>query len=231
MNKKKVKMKGLATPTVMLFLRGFFDGRFRAAGIGKDSSLLDSAYTNGKTDLFYKYCNERVDRLENDIASIITEAETLLMELRSMPVTCKGEEIDRAECVKAPKVSSDSTQDAQAARSTAQKAAEAKKAIEQAKAKENQIKKRKTDILQRLVQIRDRISNKEANCRNEISATAFALMERMCVYGHGVLLRPILNRNIPQLEYEWAFDLYNNNHNEIKQRISEVVKKEEVEHV
>lgn len=88
MKNKKVKMKGLSTPTVVEFLHGFFDGRFRAAGIDQDSGLLNSAYTNGKIDLFYKYCNERVDRLEIDIASICTEAETLLMELATTPETC-----------------------------------------------------------------------------------------------------------------------------------------------
>ena len=231
MKSKKTRMKGIGTLTIVVFMHGFFDGRFKAAGIDNDSGLLNSAYINGKVDLFYKYCNERVDRLETTIASVCTEAETLLMELETMPSTCKGDETDRIESVKIPKVSPDSTRDAQAARSAARKAAKAKEAIEQAKAKRSQLEKRKNDILQRLVQIRDRISNKETNCRNELSATAFALKERMCVYGHGVLLKPILNRNIPQLEYECAFELYNDNHDEIKKRISEVVKKEDVEHV
>lgn len=234
MKNKKVKMKGLATPTVVVFLHGFFDGRFRTAGIDQDSGLLNSAYTNGKIDLFYKYCNERVDRLETDIASVCAEAETLLIELKSMPSTCKRNETDWVESVKTPKVSLDfaqEAQNAQAARFAAREVAKANVAIEQAKEKRSQIEKRKTDILQCLVQIRNCISNKETNCRNELSATSFALKERMCVYGHGVLLKPILSRNIPQLEYEWAFELYNNNHDEIKQRISEVVNKEDVEHV
>ena len=89
------------------------------------------------------------------------------------------------------------------------------------------MEKRKTEILQRLVQIRNRIANRETNCRNEINATAFTLKERLCVYGHGVLLKPILNRHIPQMEQEWVFELYNKNHNELKERISAAVKKEE----
>lgn len=231
MKNKKVKMKGVATPTVVVFLHGFFDGRFRTAGIDQDSGFLNSAYTNGKTDLFYKYCNERVDRLETDIATVCTEAETLLVELKSMSSTCKRNETDWVESVKTPKVSPDFAQDAQAARSAAREVEKANAAIEQVKEKKSQIEKRKIDILQRLVQIRDHISNKETNCHNELSATSFALKERMCVYGHGVLLKPILSRNIPQFEYEWAFKLYNNNHDEIKQRISEFVNKEDVENV
>ena len=231
MKNKKVKMKGLATPTVMVFLHGFFDGRFRAAGIDKDSGLLNSAFVNGKTDLFYKYCSERVDRLETDIAAVCTDAEKLLLELEDMPEKIREIKVKEAEPVNLPKKLPDSMEEAQIARADARKAAKAKTDAEQAKANKNQMQKRKTEILQQLVMIRDRILNKETNCRNELSATSFALKERLCVYGHGVLLKPVLHRYIPQLEYEWAFDLYNKNHEEIKRRISEVVSKEGNENV
>lgn len=231
MKNKKVKMKGLATPTVMVFLHGFFDGRFRAAGIDKDSGLLNSAYVNGKTDLFYKFCSERVDRLETDIAAVYTDAEKLLLELEDMPEKIRKIRVTEEEPVKLPKKLPDSMEEAQLARADARKAAKAKADAEQSKANKNQMETRKIEILQQLVMIRDRILNKETNCRNELSATSFALKERLCVYGHGVLLKPVLHRYIPQLEYEWAFDLYNKNHEEIKRRISEVVSKEGNENV
>ena len=231
MKNKKVKMKGLAIPTVMVFLHGFFDGRFRVAGIDKDSGLLNSAYVNGKTDLFYKYCSERVDRLETDIAAVCTDAEKLFLELEDMPEKIREIKVKEAEPVNLPKKLPDSMEEAQIARADARKAAKAKTDAEQAKANKNQMQKRKTEILQQLVMIRDRILNKETNCRNELSATSFALKERLCLYGHGVLLKPVLHRYIPQLEYEWAFDLYNKNHEEIKRRISEVVSKEGNENV
>lgn len=231
MKNKKVKMKGIGTPSVIVFMHGFFDGRFNAAGIDRDTGLLNSAYVNGKVDLFCKYCNERVDRLETDIAAICTEAETLLMELEAIPVVIKANEVAKGESVKTPEKLLYSMEEAQAARADARKAAKAYEAVEQSKTKRNQMATRKTDILQRLVQIRACILNKETNCRNELSATAFALKERMCIYGHGVLLKPILNRYIPPVEHEWAFDLYNRNHDEIKQRISAVVKKEDDKNV
>lgn len=226
MKNKKVKMKGLATPTTMVFMHGFFDGRFRAASLDQDSGLLNSAFVNGKTDLFYKYCSERVDRLETDIAAVCTDAEKLLLELENMPEKIREIRVTEEDPVKLPKKLPDSMEEAQLARADARKAAKAKADAEQSKANKNQMEKRKTEILQQLVMIRDRILNKETNCRNELSATSFALKERLCVYGHGVLLKPVLHRYIPQLEYEWAFDLYNKNHEEIKRRISEVVNKE-----
>lgn len=225
MKNKKVKMKGLATPTIMVFMHGFFDGRFRAAGLDQDSGLLSSAYVNGKTDLFYKYCSERVDRLETDIAAVCTDAEKLLLELEDMPEKIREIRVAEEESVKLPKKLPDSMEEAQLARAAVRKAAKAKADAEQSKANKSQIEKRKTEILQQLVIIRDRILNKETNCRNELSATSFVFKERLCVYGHGVLLKPVLHRYIPQLEYEWAFDLYNKNHEEIKQRISGIVSK------
>lgn len=231
MKNKKVKMKGLATPTIMVFMHGFFDGRFRAAGLDQDSGLLNSAYVNGKTDLFYKYCSERVDRLETDIAAVWTDAEKLLLELEDMPEKIRKIRVTEEEPVKLPKKLPDSMEEAQLARADARKAAKAKADAEQSKVNKNQMETRKTEILQQLVMIRDRILNKETNCRNELSATSFALKERLCVYGHGVLLKPVLHRYIPQLEFEWAFDLYNKNHEEIKRRISEVISKEGNENV
>lgn len=231
MKNKKVKMKGLATPTTMVFMHGFFDGRFRAAGLDQDSGLLNSAYVNGKTNLFYKYCSERVDRLETDIAAVCTDAEKLLLELEDMPEKIREIRVTEEDPVKLPKKLPDSMEEAQLARADSRKAAKAKADAEQSKANKNQMEKRKTELLQQLVMIRDRILNKETNCRNELSATSFALKERLCVYGHGVLLKPVLHRYIPQLEYEWAFDLYNKNHDEIKKRISEVVSKEGNENV
>lgn len=231
MKNKKVKMKGLATPTTMVFMHGFFDGRFRAAGLDQDSGLLNSAYVNGKTNLFYKYCSERVDRLETDIAAVCTDAEKLLLELEDMPEKIREIRVTEEDPVKLPKKLPDSMEEAQLARADSRKAAKAKADAEQSKANKNQMEKRKTELLQQLVMIRDRILNKETNCRNELSATSFALKERLCVYGHGVLLKPVLHRYIPQLEYEWAFDLYNKNYEEIKRRISEVVNKEGNENV
>lgn len=231
MKNKKVKMKGLATPTAMVFMHGFFDGRFKSAGIDQDSGLLNSAYVNGKTDLFCKYCSERVDRLETDIAAVCTDAEKLLLELEDIPEKIRELRVTEVEPVKLPKKLPDSIEEAQLARADARKVAKAKAYAEQSKANKTQMQNRRMEILQQLVMIRDRILNKETNCRNELSATLFALKERLCVYGHGVLLKPVLHRHILQLEYEWAFDLYNKNHDEIKRRISEVVSKEGNENV
>lgn len=231
MRNKKIKMKNLNTPTVIVFLHGFFDGRFRAAGVDQDSGLLNSAYVNGKTDLFYKYCNERVDRLETDIAAVCTDAEKLLLELEDIPTKICEIRVKEVEPVKLPKKLPDSMEEARLARADARKVAKAKAYAEASKARKSQMQNRKTEIMKQLVMIRYRILNKETNCRNELSATSFALKERMCVYGHGVLLKPVLHRYLPQLEYEWAFDLYNKNHEEIKRRISEVVSKEGNENV
>lgn len=213
MKGEKVKIKGLATLTFIVFMHGFFDGRFKSAGIDQDSGILNSAYVNGKIHLFYQYCSERIGSLETNIAAVCIEAETLLMELEYLSRQIKFNE---------------KTEENQVMRLDATKTDKENETLETLKGNRNYIQKRKIDIIQRLIQIKVLIDNKEAMCRNEINATAFALKERFCVYGHGVLLRPILNSYIPQMEYEWTFNFYNKNHDEVKRRISSIIKKEEM---
>lgn len=228
MGSKQIKMKGSNTPSLIVFMHGFLDGRFRTACIDQDSNILNSAYVNGKINLYHKYCSECVKRLETDISSICTDAETLLMELESMPDDVgveRPENVGGRIVQKPPK----SIEEAQTAREAARKQANAANASAEKMEKKRSLHNRRTQIVQQLVQTRDRISNRESNCYYDLEVTQFALRERFCIYGHGVLLKPMLNRYIPKMEYEWAFARYNRNHEDLKRRINEVVKKEDVE--
>ncbi|MCD8148324.1 MAG: hypothetical protein LUE92_01920 [Clostridiales bacterium] len=184
MRSKKVRMmRGLNVPTCIVFIHGLFDGRLKAAGVDPETGVLNSAYVNGKLNLYHKYCIDMVEGLEEDIAGMCVEAETLLMELVSFPA---------------------STKESQAVRDEARRSA----------------------ILLRLVQISEETGNMETNCRNELAATGFSLRERLCVYAHGALLKPVFNRYIPQIEYDWAFNSYHANHDEMKVRVSKILKED-----
>ena len=120
-------------------------------------------------------------------------------------------------------------QEAQEIRAIARRIAEAKDSSEHSRGAINERNSRRTEIIQRLVLIRDRIITKENNCYNELNATAFLLKERFCIYGHGVLLQPMLNRYIPNVDYDRILERYDRNHQEIKSRISTLTKGEEKE--
>lgn len=229
MKNKKISMKGMKTPSPVVFMHGFFNGRFKSAGIDLDSGLLNSAYVNGMMDLFYKYCQERVDKLETDISAICTEAETLFIELKAIPENMSERLSEEKNMEKIPDKLPSTIQEAQEIRAIARRIAEAKDFSEHSRGAINEKNSRRTEIIQRLVQIRDRIITKENNCYNELNATAFLLKERFCIYGHGVLLRPMLNRYIPNVDYDRILECYDTNHQEIKSRISTLTKGEEKE--
>lgn len=231
MKNKKIRMKGLKTPSSVVFMHGFLNGRFKSAGIDLDSGLLNSAYVNGMMDLFYKYCQERVDKLETEISAICTEAETLFIELKAIPDNMSNRTSEERNKEKIPDKLPTTIQEAQEMRAIARRITEAKDTSEHARGVINDKNNRRTEIVQRLVQIRDRIITKENNCYNELNATAFLLKERFCIYGHGVLLQPVLNRYIPAVDYAGILERYDTNHHEIKSRISALTKKEEKENV
>lgn len=229
MKNKKISMKGMKTPSPVVFMHGFFNGRFKSAGIDLDSGLLNSAYVNGMMDLFYKYCQERVDKLETDISAICTEAETLFIELKAIPENMSDRMSEEKNMEKIPDKLPSTIQEAQEIRAIARRIAEAKDFSEHLRGAINEKNSRRTEIIQRLVQIRDRIITKENNCYNELNATAFLLKERFCIYGHGVLLQSMLNRYIPNVDYDRILECYDTNHQEIKSRISTLTKGEEKE--
>ena len=114
MKNKKISMKGMKTPSPVVFMHGFFNGRFKSAGIDLDSGLLNSAYVNGMMDLFYKYCQERVDKLETDISAICTEAETLFIELKAIPENMSDRMSEEKNMEKIPDKLPSTIQEAQA---------------------------------------------------------------------------------------------------------------------
>lgn len=229
MKNKKIKIKNLATPTIILFMHGFIDGRFKFAKISNDNGLLNSSYINGKVNLFYKYCNERINLLEMDIADICIEAEKLIMELESIhTIMINTYKVPTSNNIEFSKIMPTSLVEAKIARDIAITNEKANKLEE----KKNQIRKRKIYILNRLTEIKSCILNSEIQCRNELISTTLALKERIVVYIHGVILGPALDSYIPKIEYNMVFNnLYNENYGEIIQRISNILKKEENKNV
>lgn len=231
MNNKKPKMRGINTPTPIVFFHGFLNGRFKSACVDKESNLLNSAYINGKVNLFSMYCKERIIKLETDLSAIRTEAETLIMEFAALPAVQQdkldGESMIEEVPIRLPK----KMDEAQANRAAAKNVAKAAENAEQLKIKKEQIATRRVEIIKRLVQIRNRITTKENNCYHELGATADALKERFCIYGHGVLLKPVYHHYIPGLEYNWVLEEYNADHEELRRRIATILKEEGNEYV
>lgn len=197
MKKRNQTVKGLRTPLLFVFIHGFLNGRFKTAGVDQDTKFLNGAYINGKIYLFYEFCKKRVAKLVAELASIRTEANALIMEFRALPpVPAEVKQFDRPTYVP-PRTAQEAEEGRSGARNTAQAAALAKRADEE---REKNIARRR-EIIQRLVEIRNRIAVRERICCEELGAVAQALKDRFCVYGHGVLMQPVRTAHIPPIEY------------------------------
>ena len=78
---KKVKMRGLYTPRILLFVHGFLDGRFKGAVLDSEKNVLNSAYVHDKIFQYNEFLEKNLMSLENEMQEIRTEAECIIQEL------------------------------------------------------------------------------------------------------------------------------------------------------
>lgn len=228
--KQSLSLRGLHVPLPFIFLKGFLNGRFRTAALSGDDHLLTSAYISGKCQLYRELCHDQMVQLEQDLSSVRTEAETALLALHSMGSPFKAEVADAAITHSTPRVLR-SRFEAKQIREDARRANRAAESAAQSKARKEQYLAERTQHIERLVEIKHKIHTRENTCREELDATASALRERMCVYGHGVLLRPFTDDYLPTLDPTTPFRDYKARHQDLMSRIDNALEQEELSHV
>lgn len=226
MKKKTLKLKGLKTPKLFLFIHGFANGRMKTAGVDSESGNLNSAYIHGKIYQFDRLCHERAVQLERGLSEIRTEAEILSMELNELTVPPPYRSSDPASSSPGGAVAQDSIAAAQAGRAAAANAEKAAQAAAQRKQERENILARRAWIIRRLVAIREKLALEERICSEELAATADALRNCFCAYGHGALLKPINTTYIPFIDYQCYLECYRTDHEALKTKITHVLEKE-----
>lgn len=224
---KTLTLKGLRTPRPVLFVRGFVNGRMKTADLDQENSRLSSAYVSGMTCLFNEYCQKRVAKLETDLSAVRMEAEALLLELQALP-EAEAAEVP-AEAPGLPDKLPETVAEAQHLRSAAKASSQAAEFSSRVLEKQEATAARRATILGRLSEIKSRIAAKEQVCCQELGAASEALRARFCTYAHGVLMRPIRTRYIPDLEYARYLDGYYAAHNTLKRELATVLKPQEEE--
>lgn len=226
MKKKVLKLKGLKTPKLFLFILGFINGRMKTAAVDSERGNLTSAYIHRKVCLFGKLCHDRVIRLDRALSDMRTEAESLILELNRLvvpPQYCINDtEIHTCVAAKHP----NSFSAAQADRAAAANAEKAAQAASQRKQERENILARRAWIIHRLIAIREKLALEERTCTEELAATADALRTCFCAYGHGALLKPVTPAYIPPIEYRCHLDSYRADHEVLRTKITSVLEKE-----
>ena len=222
MKKKVLKMKGLRTPKPIIFVHGFINGRMKTAALNPESGHLNSAYIFGKIYQFEKLCHDRAKCLEKDLCDIRTNAEMLIFKLNTLPIPSAdgGKGVQVKEMDPGSKASSADRRAAAAAMDAAAKDAAA------AKEQREQIMAERMETVQQLIQIREQISLKQIVCMEELGATADALRNCFCTYGHGAMLRPMNPGYLPPVEFEGHLASHRDDCEALKKKINDAVDKE-----
>lgn len=226
MKKKTLKLKGIKTPKLFLFIHGFTNGRMKTAAVDSESGNLNSAYIHGKIYQFNKLCHERVVQLDRGLSELRTEAQTLILELNEMVVPPLYRANELATNSAGDAVTKDSIAAAQACRAAAANAEKADQAASQRKQERENILARRAWIIRRLVAIREKLALEERICFEELAATADALRNCFCAYGHGALLKPINHTYIPPVDYQCYLDGFRADYLVLKTKITNVLEKE-----
>lgn len=216
MAKNKLRLRG--TSTVSAFIKGFVDGRMHTAELDNQTQNLNSAFISSRICRFDELCCNRVIQLVNDLSAVRIEADVLAHEISELPgndieATTPSSEIRPATAAEARNIR-DSARDA------ADKAEKSRKKVEKRK-----------EIIRRLTEIENITTKKERICREELSAVADRLERCFCVYCHGALLKPVYKRYIPEVRYEKKLEGYLSDYVYLKQKIREILDKEEDENV
>lgn len=226
MKKKTLKLKGLKAPKLFLFIHGFANGRMKTAAVDSESGNLNSAYIQGKVYQFDKLCHDRVIQLDGGLSEIRTEAQTLILELNELVVPPLYGSNDMATNGIGGANAPDTVATAQAGRVAAASAEKAALAAVQRKQERENILARRAWIIRRLIAIQEKLALEERICSEELAATADALRNCFCAYGHGALLKPINHTYIPSVDYQCYLDGFRADYLVLKTKITNVLEKE-----
>lgn len=281
MKRNTLKVKGLRTPRVIVFLHGAVDGRVtKKAGINPQNGVIESAYISQNLLQYKQACHDCVISLEKDIRPIRMEAAGLLaerginrhsLELHApqtvtdkafgsgdgangthdasedqigLELSAANSHADHAGGGSKRKAVPTNAEEARAARLAAKEAAQReaarihmeeskaearKKAAEELKKvkelKEQAIKKQNESLI-RLTRIREEMISAELLAEERLAETSEAVRALLCAYAHGAVSGAVSESHIPMISCGGWLDEYRRAHQELDQRITEVLNRE-----
>lgn len=179
--KTALPMKGLRTPRFSLWCRGFIHGKIiHTGGFDPETNTISSGYITGQIKRFRNACIIRREQAEAKLTKAWAEADQLLIDFAAVSSVLAGSSDQKS--------NSESSAQARAR----EKAAE-KRASREAE---------RLAILKRLSEISNAIRAELSLAHDQMEATAEALLSGFAAYGHGLILQPVFQHNLPSVTYE-----------------------------
>lgn len=182
---KKVKtalaMKGLNTPRLISWLRGYLHGRvLHTGGLDPETGVIASGYVTGQTKRLRGACVARRELAEAKLQDSWTQAEQLLIDYAALGA-------------KQPAGGETAAHNSSAAQA---------RAGEKAAAKRAQCEAQRQEILKKLADIQSAVRMEYDAAHDQMEATAEQLLSVFASYGHGLMTKPVYAHNLPTLAYK-----------------------------
>ena len=217
MKQKTLKIKGMGGPRCLIFLHGFFSGRFKVAALNSETGCINSGYITEMCNLYDSLSHNRVKILENETKAVRCEAFDIMAEeaqIRMSLEEVKYNETQKRELIEGMK------------RNTIQEHRDAKKyQIDRHKliSEQNQLVSKHRANIKRLGEIDEKIRSCELTAKEELEATATVLQSIFATYTKGALLRPVQPEYIPNIE-RYDFKLYKQPHKDEDEQMRSILK-------
>lgn len=176
-----LRMKGLRVPRILIWLHGFFHGKIlHTGGIDPETQRISSAYVSGQTKRFHAACVDRRKQARAKLEHEWTAADELIEDFKN--ISSALEKLDEEHVL-----SKGTSADARSKEAT---------------------QKRRSSYESDLLAIKKRLSNTVNTVKAEIhkandqmEATCDLLQSGFACYGHGMLMKPVYPRNLPEVSY------------------------------
>lgn len=199
-NQSVLHMKGIHTPEIFIWFHGLWHGKIiHSGGLDPETNCIASAYVTAQIKNFRNACILRFEKAERRLSNSWRQADELLIDYYSVTTALQNTfEHTRADV----------------SRQNVRKIAAYKSEREK--------------ILKKLAEITNDIQSEYNIAHAQMEATAERLASKLACYGHGLLLKPVYNHNLPAMAYEDCAKQIINRHEDTWNAIVSIVK--EVKH-
>ena len=180
--RKLLPVKGIRTPRLLIWLRGFWHGKvLHTGGLDPETNTIASGYITGQVKRFHHACITRREKAEEKLSKVWSAADELLIGYAAVT-----DALAATEKIQNPPIKSS----AQA------------RFYERAAGKRASRENERQDILKKLAQLANDLRTEYDSAHDQMEATAELLSSTFACYGHGLLMKPIYDHNLPYISYE-----------------------------
>lgn len=199
-NQSVLHMRGIHTPNLFIWFHGLWHGKIiHSGGLDPETNCIASAYVTAQIKNFRNACILRCEKAERRLNNSWHQADDLLIDYSSVTTALQN---------------TSGHAGADGGKQSARRIAACESDRE--------------NILKKLAEVKNDIQAEFNIAHAQMEATAECLASKLACYGHGLLLKPVYNHNLPAITYEDCAKQIINRHEDTWNAIVSIVK--EVKH-